>query len=97
MVRQLVLKFGVDWTLISYSCPYTSMLNLVMCPPTPAMLNSAQKYICISLSQCPCLDPSVSLYLSLSPYARLYFFSPYETVATRFPNVLTKVPSTELS
>ena len=29
MVRQLVLKFSADWSIISYSCPYTSMLNLV--------------------------------------------------------------------
>ena len=29
MVRQYVLKFGDDWTTISYSCPYPSMLNLV--------------------------------------------------------------------
>ena len=29
MVRQLVLTFGDDWTSISYSCPYPSMLNLV--------------------------------------------------------------------
>ena len=26
MVRQLVLKFGEDWTIMSYSCPYPSML-----------------------------------------------------------------------
>ena len=43
MVRQLVWTFGDDWSSISYSCPYTSMLNLVICPPTPAMLNSVQK------------------------------------------------------
>ena len=43
MVRQLVLKSGKDWSIISYSCPYTSMLNYVMCPPTPAMLNSVEK------------------------------------------------------
>ena len=43
MVRQCVVKFGEDWSIISYSCPYTSMLNSVMCPPTPAMLNSVQK------------------------------------------------------
>ena len=24
-----MLKFGEDWSIISYSCPYTSMLNLV--------------------------------------------------------------------
>ena len=29
MVRQHVLKFGDDWTILSYSCPYPSMLNLV--------------------------------------------------------------------
>ena len=29
MVRQYVLKFGDDWTIRSYSCPYPSMLNLV--------------------------------------------------------------------
>ena len=29
MVRQLVLKFGDDWTTICYSFPYPSMLNLV--------------------------------------------------------------------
>ena len=29
MVRQLVLKFGKDWTIICYSCPYPSMVNFV--------------------------------------------------------------------
>ena len=29
MVRQYVLKFGDDWTTISCTCPYPSMLNLV--------------------------------------------------------------------
>ena len=29
MVRHYVLKFGDDWTTISYSCPYPSMLNFM--------------------------------------------------------------------
>ena len=29
MVRHLVLKFGKDWMIISYSCLYPSMVNLV--------------------------------------------------------------------
>ena len=29
MIRQCVLKVGEDWSIISYSCLYTSMLNLV--------------------------------------------------------------------
>ena len=41
IVRQLVLKFGEDWSIISYSCPYSSMLNFTSCPPTPTMLKSA--------------------------------------------------------
>ncbi len=45
MVRQFVLKFGDYQTIISYSCPSTLVLNLVICRPTPSMLNSAEKDI----------------------------------------------------
>ena len=43
MVRQLVLKSDKDWSIITYSCPNTPMLNSVMCSPTPAMLNRVKK------------------------------------------------------
>ena len=43
MVQQLVLKSSKDWSIISYSCPYTFMLNSAMCPPTPAMLHCEEK------------------------------------------------------
>ena len=29
MVRQLVVKAGKDWSIICYSCPYPSIVNLV--------------------------------------------------------------------